>query len=360
MNQSQKIGGYDLSVDSPPVFLAEVGGFFSKDLALARELLQEIVEASNKVHWQPTLFKTEILHDPEICLPGGYMETYSSKDGRVKKENYRDLVERKIFSLKKYSELFQFCKDLDIEFVTSIYDFKGVDFAVDNGVAALKIASGNIVHIPLIRHAAKSGLPIIVDSGRSSLAEVDRAYTTALEAGAKTVIIEHSPDGHPACPEAHNLRMLDTYSTAFNCPVGLSDHHVGAEMLYMSIALGASLIEKGVHSKPDDLDIDISHTMDLRDLPNVLKSIYDCWQALGSSRRNKNKSIGGVIGSSQRPCIVANRNITPGDKLDLNSVYFAWPCIGISAEFWDLVEGGTMLSRVEAGTPIKWSDLCPD
>jgi sialic acid synthase SpsE len=358
LNQSQKIGGYDLSVDSPPVFLAEVGGFFSKDLVLAKDLLQKIVESSNQIYWQPTLFKTEILHDAEICLPGNYMETYASKDGRVRKENYRELVERKIFPLKKYANLFKLCRDENINFVTSIYDFKGIDFAVDNGVAALKIASGNIVHIPLIRHAAKSGLPIIIDSGRSSLAEVDTAYNTALEAGANTIIIEHSPDGHPARPEAHNLQILDTYSTVFKCPVGLSDHHVGVEMLYMSVALGASLIEKGVHSKPDDLDIDISHTMDLKELPHVLKNIYNCWMALGANRRNKKTNIDGIIGSSQRPCVVAKTSIEPGEKIDLDLVYFAWPCVGISAEFWDLVEGARVVSQVKAGTPIKWSDLC--
>ena len=80
-------------------------------------------------------------------------------------------------------------------------------------------------------------------------------------------MIQHSPDGHPALPKAHNLRIFQTYLEAFGLPVGLSDHHVGVEMLYMAIALGAAVLEKGVHVDADELDQDISHSMALADLP---------------------------------------------------------------------------------------------
>lgn len=242
-------------------------------------------------------------------------------------------------------------------FIVSVYDFTAVDFATQHGACALKIASANIVHIPLIRYAAQKGLPLIIDTGRSTIAEVFNAVNTARAAGCEDIIIQHSPDGHPALPEAHNLRLLQTYSQAFNLPVGLSDHHTGLEMLYVSVALGASILEKGVHVYPEELDQDISHSMSLDDLPDVLQKVYDVWESLGSTERNPRQQIKGVIGSSQRQCVVAKRDIQPGETLTLDNVRFAFPCLGIPVQHWDLVNGSCFTSSVKADKPIQWSDI---
>ncbi len=266
LSRSFSIGPYLLSPSSPPVFLAEIGGFFGQDLDLAREMIHRIIQIGRDVPNQPMILKTEILHDAEICLPGETLETYASKDGRVKQENYRALIERKVFPLDHYSRLFELCRNAGMPFLVSVYDFAGADYAIASGAAALKIASSNIVHVPLIRHCAAKGVPLLMDTGRTTLAEVHRAVEAARLAGCEDIVIEHSPDGHPALPKAHNLRILQTYEQAFRLPVGLSDHHVGLEMIYMAISLGATVLEKGVHVAPDDLDIDISHTMDMKDL----------------------------------------------------------------------------------------------
>jgi len=356
-----RLGPFPLAPDRPPVFLAEIGGFFGQDLELAREMIGRIVDAGRAVPHQPMALKTEILHDPEVCLPGDTLETYASKAGEVKRENYRALVERKVLPLDHYAALFALCREAGTPFVVSVYDFAGADFGVEQGAASLKIASGNLVHVPLIRHCAgrcaDAGLTLVIDTGRAALAEVDRAVGVARAAGCEAVVVEHSPDGHPALPKAHNLRMIETYARTFGLPVGLSDHHVGLEMLYMAVALGASVIEKGVHVAPDELDIDISHTMDLADLPRVLQALRDAWLALGKPVRDPADPIEGVIGTSQRACLVAARDLSPGDAVGLDTVRFAWPCLGIPVQHWDLVEGWTLAREVAAGTPIGWSDV---
>ncbi|MBT5951277.1 MAG: spore coat protein [Betaproteobacteria bacterium] len=352
-----RIAGFDLSDDTPPLFFAEIGAFFGQDVNLARSMIEQILDARNQVPQQPLLLKTEVLHDPEICLPGDTMETYASKNGLVKEENYRALIERKSLPLDKYAELFEMCTLAGLPFITSVYDLAGADLAAECGAVALKIASSNIIHVPLIRHCARKGVPIILDTGRATLAEVDNAITIATEAGCEKMVIQHSPDGHPALPRAHNLKTLETYQHAFGLPVGLSDHHVGLEMMYMAIAMGASVIEKGVHVAPDDLDIDISHTMHMSDLVVVMRSIFDCWSALGLSFRDMQKPIEGVLGTSQRQCLVANSDINAGDKISLENVRFAFPCRGISVEHWNLVEGEVLRRPVSAGRPVQWGDI---
>ncbi|MDI9817764.1 MULTISPECIES: N-acetylneuraminate synthase family protein [unclassified Legionella] len=357
MFQPFHLGPFLIDKTQPPVFLAEIGTFFNKDIELAKDLLQTIIKARDLVAHQPLICKTEILNNPDICLHGDYEEIYSSKTGEIKKENYRTLIERKILSLKEYELLFSLLREVNLPFIVSVYEFETADFAVQQGACALKTSSSNLVHIPLIRYLAKTGLPLIIDTGRSNLAEIFNAVDTARREGCEKIIIEHSPDGHPALPEAHNLKTLQTLKQCFNLPVGLSDHHNGIEMLFLSIGLGASVLEKGVHFFPESLDQDLSHTMDIDQLPKVLQSVHNCWLALGNNFRDLREPIRGVIGSSQRNCLIARHDLAVGETISLENIKFAFPCRGVAAQHWDLVQGWQVRRNIKAGRPIQWTDI---
>lgn len=359
MSREVALGGYTAGAGHPPIFFAEIGSFFNGDPAPARELIRRIIECRAAVPEQPVILKTEILDDAEICLPTDVLETYTSKGGAVKRENYRALIERKVMPTSDYVPLFAMCRDAKIPVVVSVYDFKAADFSKAQGAAALKIASSNVTHVPLIRHVAGLGLPMVIDTGRTTIAEVHRAVDTARRAGCEDIILQHSPDGHPAPAKAHNLRILQTYMTAFGLPVGLSDHYTGVEMLYVAAALGAAVLEKGVYFNPDELDQDISHTMHIDDLPRVLRTVHDAWLSLGKPARDTRQPIDWVIGTSQRQCLVAARDLVPGDRIGLDTVRFAFPCLGIPVEQWDLVVGWTTTRPVAAGQPVRWEHVAP-
>jgi sialic acid synthase SpsE len=359
MTRDVRLGGYIAGPSHPPIVFAEIGSFFNGDPAPARTLIERIVACRSQIPEQPVVLKTEILDDAEICLASGVQETYASKGGAVKTENYRALIERKVMPTKDYLPLFALCRDATIPFVVSVYDFKAADFARAQGAAALKIASSNVTHVPLIRHVARLGVPMVIDTGRTTIAEVHRAVDTARAAGCEDIILQHSPDGHPAPPQAHNLRILQTYAAAFGLPTGLSDHYVGVEMLYIAVALGASVLEKGVYFDPQELDQDISHTMSIDDLTRVLRLVHDTWLALGKPARDPRQRIDWVIGTSQRQCLVAARDLHPGDPISLDTIRFAFPALGIPVEHWDLVSAWTMAAPVAAGTPLQWTDVRP-
>lgn len=352
-----KLGGFDVSRSAPPIFFAEVGSYFNGDAGLAMQLFEKIVAVRDAVPGAPVVLKTEILDDPEICLPGDLVESYVDKAGNVKRENYRELIERKAMPLADYRPLFAYCRTNNMPTVVSVYDFKAADFSAAEGAAGLKIASANIVHLPLIEHVASLGLPMVIDSGRSSLQEVARAVECARAAGCADIIVQHSPDGHPARPEAHNLRILQSYDQCFGLPTGLSDHYVGVEMLYMAIALGACVLEKGLYFNPDELDQDISHSMSIASFEAVLRTTLDCWTALGNTWRNKGVAITGNIGSSQRQGLVARRDLKPGDAVALENVRFAFPALGIGAEHWPIVKSWRLGTAVAQGQPIGWKDV---
>ena len=152
--RSFAIGPFQLRPDTPPLFFAEIGSYFNGDVTLAASMIKHVLAARKAVPQQPLALKTEILNDAEICLPGDTIENYAAKDGRVRKENYRTLIERKVVPLEKYADLFKLCTDAGVPLVVSVYDFIATDFAALRGASALKIPSSNLVHIPLIRHVA--------------------------------------------------------------------------------------------------------------------------------------------------------------------------------------------------------------
>lgn len=332
----------------PPVVLGDIGTFFNQDIELAAELLEAAAASGARY------IKGEILHDPEICLPTDATEHYLDETAREQQENYRSLIDRKTVSLDDYRQLYERCRKHDLGLVLSVYDTEGADFAKSIDACALKIASTNVVHAPLIRHCARLGLPLIIDTGKSTLDEVQRAVNWAREAGAKHLLIEYSPPAPPAPMERHNLHILPDLETLLGLPVGLSDHHRGDEMLYAATALGCRLLEKGLCQDNPSSDQDVYHALPVGQLHDVIRRCHNIHAALGNAQA-------AFAAPPQRPTarmgLVAETEIKPGDQLSLSNVRFAFPTLGIPVEHWDQVAGSTVNTAIAANTPLEWSHV---
>lgn len=341
---------YLLDDGQPPLFLPEIGTFFNKDIKIAKEMIMQLNQAGANI------IKGEILHDIDMVLDGGLQEVYLSRNGEQINERYRDLIERKVVTLETYEEIFEHCKSCGMAFLLSVYDCQGAEFAKEIGACALKIASSNIVHRPLIEFVSKLDVPIIIDTGKSTIEEIARAMQWAEDAGAENIMIQHSPEASPSPIENHNMNMIKTFRQLFNRPVGLSDHYQGDEMLYTAIALGAHSIEKGVY--PDGLksEQDIHHAMPISKVSNVIKKCKQVYLSLGSGmrylRRDREKYI-------SRMGVSASRILKPGDCLTLDNVKFAFPADGIPVEQWEIIDGWKVRNEIPSGMPIDWSDVEP-
>ena len=237
MIREMKIGGFPVGPSHPPLFFAEIGSFFNGRPEPARELIQRIIACRDAVPEQPVVLKTEILDDPEICLPGDTIETYASKAGGVKKENYRELIERKVMKTDDYIPLFKMCRDAKIPFVVSVYDMKAAKFAKDHGAAGLKIASSNLTHVPLIRYTAGLGQPMVIDTGRASIAEVHRAIDTARKGGCFDIVVQHRPKD---IRSAKSLTcIMQTYAQAFGLPSACPITTPATRCISVALSVGA-------------------------------------------------------------------------------------------------------------------------
>ncbi len=127
---------------------------------------------------------------------------------------------------------------------SSPFDQTAVDFLEEMGAPAYKVASFELVDIPLIQYIAKTGKPIIMSTGMATLAEIDEAVIVASDGGCKEIALLKCTSAYPAKPEEMNLRTIPHMSEAFDLPVGLSDHSLGIAVPAAAVTLGACIIEK--------------------------------------------------------------------------------------------------------------------
>lgn len=332
-----------------PVFWGDIDLYFQRDLGRVRDLLAALRDSG--AGW----VKGALIHRTDLALddPSATVSYHVEGRGAVT-EPYRDVLARHILPLDQAATIYAEAADLGLQIALSVYDDTGVAAAVDLGAAALKIPSSNIVHAPLIRRAAATGLPLALDTGRATMAEIARAVEWARSEGASELCIQHSPPAPPQPVRLHNLRFLTTLREAFGVVVGLSDHHAGSEMLFAATALGATVLEKGVITDGLDPDIDHAHALPASRLADVVAGCRAVARAMGSGHAPPTAPF-----DPARMGLVARRDVLPGELISTSTVDFAWPARGIPVEDVDLILGWQFVTATAARSPISWCDVRP-
>lgn len=344
------IGRTEVGGGGPPALWPDIDVYFKRDAALALRLVDAIREAGIAT------VKTAALHDPGLAVDGGAPAQYFVQGRGVVSESYREVVERHAVPLADLRRIFARVRERGLDLVVSVYDEEGIALAVEMDAAALKIPSSNIVHAPLIRAAASAGRPLVIDTGRSTMAEIGRAVAWARRAGAERLLVQHSPPGPPAPAADFHLRMMSELGRRFDAPCGLSDHFPGTEMLLLAVALGASVLEKGVCADGTAPDIDIAHALPASQLARTRELLELAHAALGRTER--------VLPLDRprppdRMGLVAARELAAGERVTRESVRFAFPTRGIPVEEWDEVEGRSLARGLRPGEPLSREHLAP-
>lgn len=347
MSRPFTIGRTWLGPGHPPVFFPDIDVYFKADLGLALDLVAQIAAAG------ATVLKGAILHDVELASPVGDTQYFVPGRGMVR-ESYRAVLERHVVPLHDLATIMTAARDAGLDLVMSVYDDEGLAFARGLQVDALKVASSNIVHAPLIRSLASTGLPLVIDTGRSSMEEIARAVRWARAAGATQLLIQHSPPGPPAATSAFNLRMMAALGQTHEALFGLSDHDQGTESVLTAVALGAHALEKGIRADAAHGDIDLAHALPISQLPDLLARIERVHQSLGATERH-------FPADRPRPPdrmgLVARADLPAGTVLSLANIRFSFPAGGLGVEEWDNVDGRRLVRPVQAGQSIVADDV---
>jgi pseudaminic acid synthase len=177
--------------------------------------------------------------------------------------------------------LFQYAKKIDITLFSSPFDSSAVDLLEDLNTPAYKISSFEAVDLPLIKYVAQTGKPMIISTGMADVQEIQEAIEAAQEGGCKELAILHCVSGYPAPSSDYNLKTLADIQQKFNLVTGLSDHTIDNTTAIVSVALGASIIEKHITLDRNGGGPDDSFSLESEELTQLCIGVKTAWESLG-------------------------------------------------------------------------------
>ena len=242
-------------------------------------------------------------------------------------------------------------RELGLELFSSAFDPSAVDFLEQMQVPAHKIASPELVDIPLIQKMARTGRPLILSTGMASLAEIEEAVTAARTAGATEICLLKCTSSYPAPPEHANLRTMNDLAARFDVPVGLSDHTLGWETVIAAVGLGACLIEKHFTASRAAPGPDSAFSLEPDEFRQMVDAIRTAERSLGSVQYGATPSELAML--KFRRSLFVVENIKAGETFTERNVRSIRPAYGLHPRHLADVLGHKATREVFRGTPLE-------
>ena len=249
-------------------------------------------------------------------------------------------------------KLKEIADDIGIDLFSTAFDLTAVDFLEEMGVPVHKVASFEIVDIPLIEKMARTGKPLIISTGMATLGEIEEAVQAARRAGATQIALLKCTSAYPAPPEEMNLRTIPHLSEAFGVPVGLSDHTLGIAVPVAAVALGACIVEKHFTLSRDIPGPDSAFSLEPQEFKAMVEAIRTAEKALGEvhygvSEREAQSRI-------FRRSLFVVRDMRAGEVFTDENVRSIRPGYGLPPKYLPEILGRRAVKDIEKGTPLNW------
>jgi N-acetylneuraminate synthase len=239
-----------------------------------------------------------------------------------------------------------------MEAFSTPFDETAVEFLEDLKVPRYKIASLEIVDLPLIRQVAQTGKPVIISTGTATLGEIEDAVTAAQDGGAKDITLLVCTSSYPAKPEDAHLARIPVLKDLFGVNVGLSDHTVGLAVAVAAVALGATMIEKHVTLARADGGVDAEFSAEPAEMKTLVEACHDAAKAIGSTSAWRTDAE--AESTRLRPSLYVTASAKAGDVITHDNVRSVRPGGGLAPKHLDVVIGQKFVVDVEPGTPVQW------
>lgn len=337
-----------IGAGEPPYIVAELSGNHNGDIGRALALIDAAKAAgADAVKLQTYTADTiTIDHDgPEFLVRGGPW------DGRRLYELYQEAHT----PWDWHPRLFEHARSIGIEIFSSPFDPTAVELLESLGAPAFKIASFELIDIPLIETCARTGKPLIMSTGLASAQEITEAVEAAKRAGDGGVILLHCTSAYPAPAADMNLRSLEHLARRHRVPVGLSDHTLGVTVSVAAVALGACFIEKHVTLSRAEGGVDSHFSLEPHELERLVKECREAWEALGVVRDDEAPSE--AASRDHRRSLYVVADIAKGDLLTNANVRSIRPGHGLPPKHLPDVLNRRASRDLTRGSPLDWSML---
>jgi pseudaminic acid synthase len=339
------IAGRAIGSAYPPFVIAELSANHNGSLDRALEIMTAASEAgADAVKLQTyTADSITIDHDgPGFTIAGGLWDGYT----------LHALYEQAHTPWEWHEALFARGRELGLIVFSSPFDASAVDFLEDLGAPAHKIASFELIDLPLIRKVAATGKPMIMSTGMANLADIDAAVTVARDSGAGDIALLHCTSGYPTPAEEADLRTIPHLADAFGLVTGLSDHTPGVGAPVAAVALGAAIIEKHFTLDRADGGPDAAFSLEPAEFRMLCDSVKSGWKALGRVRYEKTATETGNAQFRRSLYIVAD--MAAGDVLTAENLRSIRPGFGLPPKYIDVLLGKRINCDIARGTPMSW------
>lgn len=313
--------------------IAEAGVNHNGDLALARRLVQAAAQAG------ADLVKFQTFAADRLAAADAPKAAYQ-QERTDSTENQQQMLRRLELSRGDHEALIAECAAQRIGFFSTAFDTESLDMLLALGMDRIKVPSGEITNLPLLRHAARSGKPVILSTGMATLGEIDEAIGALEQAGTprSRITVLHCNTEYPTPYADVNLCAMPSLRQAFGVAVGYSDHTLGIEVPIAAVALGATVIEKHFTLDRRLPGPDHAASLEPAELAAMVRAIRHIEQALGdgikrpSPSETRNRAVA-------RRSIVAARPIRAGELFDVSNITAKRPGTGLSPMRWDELIG---------------------
>jgi len=323
-----------------PYIIAEAGSNHNGDFEQAKKLIDIAVESgSDAVKFQ--IFKADMIYSK-----------YTPEFSTMKGQNVYNLIQKLETPREWIPRLAQYCKKKKIHFLATPFDFEAVDVLKDY-VPAFKIASFEMGDLELLAYAADAGKPMIISTGMARLGEIEEAIQAVRSVGNDEIILLHCNSLYPTPVDLVNLNAIKTMKTAFNLPIGFSDHTLGVHIPIAAAALGACVIEKHVTLDKTFEGPDHSFALEPHELKYMVSSIRDLVKAFGNGIKEKSSAEQEAFQKGRRS-IHAKVDIPKNTEITSEMLIVKRPGYGIEPKFINIVTGRRAQCLIKSDQWILW------
>jgi len=254
-----------------------------------------------------------------------------------------------------HKPLFEHARREQITVFSTPFDESAVDLLEDLNAPAYKIASFELVDLPLIRYVASTKKPMVMSTGMANQQEIAEAVACARDAGCQQLILLHCISGYPTPAEQANLRTLVDLSSRYQTVAGLSDHTLGTTVSVAAVALGAHFIEKHFILDPALGGPDAAFSITPEQLRTLCQDAKTAWQALGQVNYQ-------TLPAEQqnlrfRRSIYISADVKAGQVLTTDNIRRVRPGFGLAPKYFEQVLGAKVTQDLVAGTALRWDHL---
>lgn len=345
------IAGRPIGPGHPAYVIAEMSGNHNGSYEKALELVRAAAQAgADAVKLQTYTADTITMKSSEAPFR---IQSGTLWDGTTLHELYQ-----KAFTPWEWQpKLAEAAKQLGIHCFSSPFDGTAVEFLEQMHVPAYKIASFEIVDIPLIQKVARTGKPMILSTGMATLAEIEEAVATARAAGAKEIALLVCSSAYPSPPEAIRLSKIRHLSEAFGVVTGFSDHTMGTEIPAAAVALGACIVEKHLCLSRSEPGPDSAFSLEPAEFAALVSAIRASERAVGEVGYGPTDAERSSL--QFRRSLFVVRDVRRGEAFSSDNVRSIRPAHGLHTRHLPEVLGRIAAVDVKAGTPLSWDLVAP-